>query len=120
MDKKTAGLLGAVAGLATMGSASAASLPHAPSDALRASSYADLLSPIPNASAALRADDAARQRAPITKVADFYVTYGYQAPYDYRAPAYPYYAYTYNRDDYPRYYQEHHHHHHHHNQRDWR
>src|ERR1700739_3620136 len=50
MDQKIAGLLGAVAGLATAGAAQAAIEP-APnaSEALHASSYADLLTPVPNA-----------------------------------------------------------------------
>ena len=122
MDKKTAGLLGAVAGLATMGTANAAGLSHAPSQALHASSYADLLAPIPHAVEQLRADDAARAGARVTQAADFYVSYGYRAPYSYGAPSYPYEAYTYRRDDYPRSYQEHHHHHHHHHRGDgdWR
>ncbi|HET8997269.1 MAG TPA: hypothetical protein VFN42_11430, partial [Acetobacteraceae bacterium] len=61
MDKMTAGLLGAVAGLATMGAAQAATTPAvSPSNALQASSYADLLEPIPNAAALLKADDGLR------------------------------------------------------------
>jgi len=56
MDKKIAGLLGAAAALTTLGSAQAA--PAAPVQALpAASSYADLLEPVPNASAVLAADD---------------------------------------------------------------
>jgi hypothetical protein len=55
MDKKIAGLLGGVAALTTLGAAQAAT----PSDvnatnAVRASSYADLLTPVPNAMAAWR------------------------------------------------------------------
>jgi hypothetical protein len=46
MDKKIAGLLGALTGLATVGFAQAAVQAAAsPSDVLRASSYADLLAP---------------------------------------------------------------------------
>lgn len=120
MDKKTVGLLGAFAGLATMGSANAASPGHPAADALHAASYADLLSPVPNATALLKADDSARTQASVTKVADVYLSYGYQTPYYYGVPSYPYAASRYRPEDYPRYYQEHHHHHHHHNYRDRR
>ena len=58
MDKKTLGLLGAVAGLAAAGSAHAANAPVPnPAEALQASSYADLLAPVQNAAALLKADD---------------------------------------------------------------
>jgi hypothetical protein len=61
MKTKIGGLLGALAGLATMGSAQAAIHP-APNatEALQASSYAELLAPVPNAAALLKADDATR------------------------------------------------------------
>lgn len=60
MQKKTIGLLGALAGLAAMGSAQAAAQPANVSEALHASSYADLLAPVPDAVALLKADDEAR------------------------------------------------------------
>ena len=65
MDMKTVGLIGAVAGLATIGVAHAA-IPPAPgaSDALAVSSYADLLAPVPDAVTQVKADDAARARRP--------------------------------------------------------
>ena len=56
MDKKIAGLLGAAAALTTMTGANAAS----PNPTLQATSYADLLNPVPNAVAQLIADDIAR------------------------------------------------------------
>jgi hypothetical protein len=60
MDKKIAGLLGAVAALAMMDAAQAASAPtQNPAEILKASSYGDLLAPIPNAVALLRAVDTA-------------------------------------------------------------
>jgi hypothetical protein len=58
MDKKIAGLLGAVAALASMTAANAAA--PAPAETLQATSYADLLNSVPNAVAQLIADDAAR------------------------------------------------------------
>ncbi len=48
MEKKIAGLLGAVASLGALGAAQAAPAP-APTDVLQASSYAELLEPITNA-----------------------------------------------------------------------
>ena len=58
MDKKIAGLLGAAAALGTLNAAQAAPTPApAPSDMLRANSFADLLEPIPNAASLLQAID---------------------------------------------------------------
>src|SRR5215469_3118403 len=87
MDKKIAGLLGAVAGIATVGAAEAS---PAPSSNTPARSYAELLAPIANPVEQLQADDAAREQTPV-KLAQYY--------------PYPYYY---------RYYHHHHHHHHHH------
>ena len=98
MDKKIAGLLGAVAGLATIGAAQAAPVP---SPSATAESYADLLAPVPNAVAALKADDVVRgeqEKKGSVELAQYYYNYG---PYDYGRP----------------YYYHHHHHHHHHHHR---
>jgi hypothetical protein len=58
MDKKIAGLLGAVAALGTLNAAQATPAPAAtPADVLQANSFADLLQPIPNAKAQLQAVD---------------------------------------------------------------
>jgi hypothetical protein len=54
MEKKIAGLLGAVAALGTLTSAHAAPVP---TDPLQANSYAELLEPIPNAAAVLKVVD---------------------------------------------------------------
>ena len=106
MDRKTFGLLGAVAGLATTIGPAQAAINPAPdaSPALQASSYADLLAPIPNAAALLKAEDAARAQAAETQLAQYYYPY-YYSPYYYNYSPYPYYSYPYY----------HHHHHHHHN-----
>jgi len=104
MDKKIAALLGAVAGVATIGSAQAATPSATPS---QAATYADLLAPIPNAVDALKADDAAKtQDQGGFKLAQ-YPYYGYGAYYGG-------YGYGYRR------HHHHHHHHHHHNYRGWR
>ena len=123
MDKKTAGLLGAVAGLATVSSAQAAITPtSSPSAALEVSTYADLLAPIPNAVAALKADDTARAQK---LAAEVKTAQGYYYPYGsyYPQPSNPYYTtpYYYGQYNYRPYYYRyhHHHHHHHHHHNDW-
>jgi len=100
MDKKIAGLLGGVAALTTLGAAQAAT----PSDvnatnAVRASSYADLLTPVPNAMAALQADDAAKEQAKDTRVAQLVVVDHHH---------------HHHHHHYRRHRHHHHHHHHHH------
>ena len=98
MDRKTAGLLGAVVGLATMGSAQAANVPATnTAEALQASSYADLLSPVQDAVTLMKADDALRAREPAPVTGDV------QDANYYYAPGYV-----------PAYHHHHHHHHHHH------
>jgi hypothetical protein len=64
MDKRISGLLGAVAALTALGAvqASAATGPEPARATQAAGSYADLLEPIPNALALLRADDEARAK----------------------------------------------------------
>jgi hypothetical protein len=58
MEKKIAGLLGAMATLGAINGAQAAPAPSpAPADVLRANSFADLLEPIPNAASLLQAID---------------------------------------------------------------
>jgi hypothetical protein len=58
MERKIAGVLGAVATLGAINAAQAAPMPtHAPSDSLRATSFAELLEPIPNATERLQALD---------------------------------------------------------------
>jgi hypothetical protein len=91
MNGKLAGLLGAIAGLATVGTAQASVRP-ATDPAAQPSSYADLLAPIPDAAQALKADNASR--AAIGGIEDVQYYYYYGPPY---------------------YYYHHHHHHHHHN-----
>ena len=71
MDKKIAGLLGAVAALGAASSTQAAPVAP-PTDVLQANSYADLLEPIPNAGAILKAvderDGSARDEAKLQTV----------------------------------------------------
>lgn len=105
MDKKIAGLLGAAAALTSMNAANAAT--PAPTESFRAASYADLLNPVPNAVAALVADDANRSNSPAAeelngvKVAQWH---------------HHHHHHRYHRRVIiiPRRHRHHHHHHHHH------
>jgi hypothetical protein len=64
MDKKIVGVIGAISGLAALDSAAQATPAAQPSpDVMNARSFAELLDPIPNAVAALRASDAATRDA---------------------------------------------------------
>ncbi len=112
MDKTTAGLLGVAAGLAAMGTAQAASAPGPnPSEALHASSYADLLAPVQDAVAVMKADDAARVHASDVELPD-----GVQlVDYPYYGPAY-HHHHHHHHHHHQAYYHHHHHHHHHHQQ----
>jgi hypothetical protein len=118
MDKKIAGLLGAVASLGTFGASEAAPAP-APTDVLRANSFADLLEPIPNAAALLQAID---ESAPVpsaqdnVQVAQFYHHHHHHHHHSqyrqyYDEPRVIVVPPRYRRD---RYHHHHHHHHHHH------
>ena len=73
MDKKIVGILGAVATLGSFTAADAGPAP-APTDVLRANSYADLLEPIPNAVAMLQAVDESMpaQTTENVQLAEFY------------------------------------------------
>ncbi|MGC2779407.1 MAG: hypothetical protein WA418_27600 [Bradyrhizobium sp.] len=120
MDKKIAGLLGAVAAVGALGTAQASAAP-APTEVLNATSYADLLEPIPNAARVLQAlDEQAPPAAePTVQLAQWYHHHhhhhhhhhGYGRGYGYG------YGYGYGPRVYvvpPRRYYHHHHHHHHH------
>ncbi len=101
MDKTLAGLLGAVGVLAVGAPAHAAAAIH-PSlaETMQAASYADLLKPIPNATALLQASDAQLAEAPQAEV----MTVQY----------YHHHHHHHHRYYRRRYYHHHHHHHHHH------
>ena len=106
MEKKIAGLLGAVAALGTLTSAQAAPgvAPLHP-DSLQVNSYAELLEPIPNAAIALKVLD---ERGPVTADANIQLAqYHHHHHHSHwrRAP-----VVVIGRH-------RHHHHHHHHNYR---
>jgi hypothetical protein len=117
MEKRIAGLLGAVATLGAFNAAEAAPTPApAPSDVLRANSFAELLQPIPNAASLLQAID---ESAPVpsadenVQLAQFYRHHHHHHHHSqYRG----YYGYDEGPRVIvvPRRYRHHHHHHHHH------
>ena len=122
MDKKIAGLLGAVAAVGALGTTQASAAP-APTDVLKANSYADLLEPIPDAAKVLQALDEQRPQAdePKVQLAQWYHHHHHHHHHGYwRGPGYGYgyghgYGYGYGPRVYvvPRRYYHHHHHHHH-------
>jgi hypothetical protein len=114
MEKKIAGLLGAVAALGTLAGAQAA----VPSDVLKANSYADLLEPIPNAARTLQALE---EQAPAkpgeanVQVAQFY--YHHHHHHHHHGYWHHHHHHGYWRGGVvvvPRRRYHHHHHHHHH------
>lgn len=112
MDKTTAGLLGAVATLATMGAAQAATEPAPnPSEFMQVATYRDLLSPVQNAKALMEADDSMRAERGVqqddvdhtpenVKLADYWRGERYSEHHHHHHHHHAYY--------------HHHHHHHHH------
>jgi hypothetical protein len=124
MEKKIAGLIGAVATLGALSPAGAAPMASsAPTEILRANSFADLLEPIPNAVSLLRAvDEAGPSVDGNVQQAQYY--YHHHHHHHHHAQFYPRYYPRYDYDDgapvvivrppYGRYYHHHHHHHHHH------
>lgn len=104
MDKKLAGLLGAAAALSTMTAAQAAPArePNLPA----ATSYRDLLDPIPNALPLLKADDQRMAQSGATRTAQ--VVVGHHHHHHHHG--------VYVRVG-PRVHRHHHHHHHHHHYR---
>jgi hypothetical protein len=111
MDKKIAGLLGAVAAVSTMGTAQAAPALN-PTETLRANSFADLLEPIPNAAALLQAVD----QQPQAETPDGNVQMArYHHHHHHHHHAYR--RYVPRIIVVPRHRHHHHHHHHHHHNR---
>lgn len=112
MDKTITGLLGAAAALTTLSAAQAKPVEPAASPA--ATSYAQLLEPIPNALALQKADDARRAESPSSgdvQLAQWYYREHHHHHHHRYGPMRFYRYYDY----YPRYrYRYHHHHHHHH------
>jgi hypothetical protein len=109
MEKKIAGLLGAMATVGAFNAAQAAPIPTpAPSDVLRANSFAELLEPIPNAAALLQAVD---ESAPVSSASE-----------NIQLAQYHHHHHHHHHHAWRRYgpvvvvrpHRHHHHHHHHH------
>ena len=109
MDKTLAGLIGA-AGLLATSAQSATAAPVALADAMQAQSYADLLKPIPNATALLKASDAAQTRNAETGAAGQAEITPVQWWY-YRRYHHHHHHYYYHHHHHHHYYRHHHHHH---------
>jgi hypothetical protein len=111
MEKRIAGLLGAMATLGAVNAAQSAPMPTpVPSEALKANSFAELLEPIPNATELLKAVDES-QPNPSTegnvRLAQYYYHHHHHHHHGY------YRSYG-GVVIVPRYRRHHHHHHHHH------
>jgi hypothetical protein len=109
MDKKIAGLLGAVAALGSFTAAQASPAP-APTDLLKANSFADLLEPIPNAVAKLQAVDATTPPPSANVQLAQIVVF----PHHHHHHHHHHHAYRPRIVVVPGYRHHHHHHHHHH------
>ena len=117
MDKKVAGLLGAMASIGALTTAQAAPSPN-PTDMLQVNSFAELLEPIPDAAARLKAVDEARSQemSGHVQLAQYY--HHHHHHHHHHHAFYPRYyepevviVPRYRR---PYYHHHHHHHHHHH------
>jgi hypothetical protein len=111
MDKKIAGLLGAVAALGGLNAAQAAPALD-PTEILRANSFAELLEPIPNAAELLRAVDAQPPAEAVVHEAQYYPYYRHHHHHHAFYPRYyaPYGGEVVVVPRYRRYYRHHHHH----------
>jgi hypothetical protein len=118
MDKKIAGLLGAVATLGAFNAAEAAAAPSpAPTDVLRANSFAELLQPIPNAASLLQAiDESAPAQSADENIQPVQFYHHHHHHHHHHNGYGRYYGYDVAPRVIivPRRYRHHHHHHHHH------
>jgi hypothetical protein len=111
MEKKIAGLLGAMATLGVVNAAQAAPMPsQAPTDVLRANSFADLLNPIPNAAALLQAID---ESGPVSSASENVQLAQYHHHHHHHHHHHAYRRYLPRLIVVPRRHHHHHHHHHH-------
>jgi hypothetical protein len=110
MEKKIAGLLGAMATLGAFNVAEASPIAHpAPAEILNANSFADLLQPIPNATALLQVVDEA---GPISSANEN--VQQVQFYHHHHHHHHHHHAYRPRIIVIPPRYRHHHHHHHHH------
>jgi hypothetical protein len=103
MDQKIVGIVGAIAGLATLGATQGTATATPNPEALKgAQSFAGLLDPIPNALAMLRAADSTAPRNQAEQTTDVRVAQNHHHHHHHRYVK-------------PKRRHHHHHHHHHHN-----
>lgn len=118
MEKSTAGLVGVLAALATIGTAQAAARPPAqtPEQVMHVSSYSDLLSPIANASELLKTSNAKLlDLAPLkAQPVQYYQDEQPRPDYQDEQPRPDYRHHHHHHHYYPPPPPPHHHHHHHH------
>jgi hypothetical protein len=116
MEKKIAGLLGAVATLGAFNAAQAAPMANpAPAEILNANSFADLLEPIPNAAALLQVvDEAGPISAPDENIQQVQFFYHHHHHHHHHHSQYRRYYDEPRIVVVPRRYRDYHHHHHHH------
>ena len=109
MDKKIAGLLGAAAAIATVGTANATEVQGNPVN--QAASYRELLDPVPNALAAWKAEEAQRASAPSAseKLAQVVIGVGHHHHHHHHHQVVP----RVHVRVLPHPHDHHHHHHHH-------
>jgi hypothetical protein len=121
MSRKVTGLVGTVAAVVMCDASMAATQAQPnPGNALRVESYADLLEPIPNAAALLRAVDREQDtQAPRVQLAYYYHHHHHHHRYWRGWYAEPYYHHHHHHHGYWRWRHHHHHHHHHRYYRDW-
>lgn len=111
MEKKIAGLIGAMATLGAVTAAQATPIaPPAPSEILKANSFADLLEPIPNAVALLQVVDEA---GPMSSADNNVLLVQYHHHHHHHHHS-QYRRYAPRIIVVPPRYRRHHHHHHHH------
>jgi len=114
MDKKTAGLVGAISALTPL-AAAAAPLDKTLTEVLAPQSYVELLQPIPNASALLKEEMAAASKAQSEPRIETAQYYGYpEGPYYRHHHHHHHHHHNYGGGWGDPYYHHHHHHHHHH------
>jgi hypothetical protein len=110
MEKKIAGLLGAMATLGAVNAAQASQAPSpAPTEAMRANSFADLLEPIPNAASLLQAIDESEPNVQLAQ--GVYIGLGARHHHHHH---HHHHAYRRRIVVMPPRFRHHHHHHHHH------
>lgn len=114
MEKKIAGLIGAMVTFGAFTAAEAAPMaPPAPSEILKANSFADLLEPIPNAVALLQVVDEAGPMSSADENVQLVQFYHHHHHHHHHHSQYRRYAPRIVVVP-PRYRRYHHHHHHHH------